>query len=109
MRYSNVFAAALVAPLVAAHGGDTPGAPKLFGLKNLRARNPWAGHKNAGSAAGPKFQARQGGNAEGRCGADGGGASCAAGFCCSTAVSLLPQLDYQTQYSNHLGLLWCRH
>ena len=87
MRFSDVLAASVVAPLVAAHG-DTPGAPKFFGMpKHLRARNPWAGH-NVAHAAGPVLQARQGGNAENRCGAAGGGASCAAGFCCSSEVSL---------------------
>jgi len=57
----------------------------MFGMpKNLRARNPFAGHQNVAHVAGPQLQARQGGNAEGRCGAQGGGASCAAGYCCST-------------------------
>jgi hypothetical protein len=85
MRVSELITVSLVVPLVAAHG-ETPGAPKLFGMKNLRARNPWAGHAHVGHAAGPQLEARQGGNAEGRCGADGGGQSCAAGFCCSPAV-----------------------
>lgn len=92
MRFSDLFAASLVAPLVAALGGDFAGAPKLFGMpKNLRARNPFAGHGHVAGhdhVAGPRLQARQGGNAENRCGSQGGGASCAAGYCCSAEVSL---------------------
>jgi hypothetical protein len=83
MRLSDVFTASLVVPLVAAHGG-VHGAPKLFGMhRNLKARNPWTGHQNMGHPAGPHLQARQ---EEGRCGAEGGGASCPAGSCCSPAV-----------------------
>ncbi|KAH3965203.1 hypothetical protein HBI56_196630 [Parastagonospora nodorum] len=84
MRFSKIFAASLVAPLVAAHG-DIQGAPKLFGMKNLRARNPFAGHSHVGHAAGSQLQARQGGDVEGRCGPEVGGISCEDGFCCSTA------------------------
>jgi hypothetical protein len=83
MRLSDVFTASLVVPLVAAHGG-VHGSPKLFGMpRHLRARNPWTGHQNMGHAAGPHLQARQ---EEARCGAEGGGASCPAGSCCSPAV-----------------------
>jgi hypothetical protein len=90
MRVTDVFTASLVVPLVAAHGG-IQGAPKLFGMpKNLRARNPWAGHRNVGHTAGHHLQARQGGNEEGRCGKQGGGASCAAGYCCSSEVNMSP-------------------
>ncbi|KAL6704800.1 hypothetical protein ACN47E_007604 [Coniothyrium glycines] len=83
MRFTEVIAASLVAPLVVAHGG-IEGAPKMFGLpRNMRAGNPFAGHQ-ARRAAAPLVP-RQGGDAEGRCGTQGGGASCAAGFCCSGA------------------------
>ncbi|KAH7095484.1 hypothetical protein FB567DRAFT_460408 [Paraphoma chrysanthemicola] len=85
MRFSEVLAASLVAPLVAAHG-DIPGAPKFFGMpKNLRARHPVAGHQNVGHQTSPRLQARQGGDANNMCGPQGGGASCAAGYCCSGA------------------------
>jgi hypothetical protein len=94
MRFSYVFAASLVAPLVAAHGGDIPGAPKLFGMpKNMRARNPLAGHNKVGHVAGPQLRARQGGNADNVCGPQGGGASCAPGYCCSPAVSFILSLQ----------------
>lgn len=100
MRFQDVFAASLVAPLVAAHGGDFAGAPKLFGMpRNLRARNPFAGHDHVashGHVAGPRLQARQGGNAENRCGTQGGGASCDAGFCCSAEVR--PDFTYHLMY-----------
>jgi hypothetical protein len=92
MRVSDIITASLVVPLVAAHGGSQ-GAPKLFGMpRNMRARNPWAGHQNQnfGRSAGPHLQARQGGDAEGRCGTEAGGASCALGYCCSTEVCVLP-------------------
>lgn len=85
MRFTTVFSASLIAPLVAAHGG-IEGAPKIFGLpRELRASNPFAGHQ--ARHVGRQFEARQGGNTEGRCGTQGGGASCAAGFCCSPEVS----------------------
>ncbi|KAF2131497.1 carbohydrate esterase family 4 protein [Dothidotthia symphoricarpi CBS 119687] len=85
MRYTSVLAAALVAPLVAAHGGEIPGAPKIFGLpKNLR-RYPPVAHavrSAAESHEAHQLEARQGGQ-DGRCGPSFGGASCAAGYCCS--------------------------
>jgi hypothetical protein len=88
MRFSDIFIASLVAPLVSAHGGDIPGAPRIFGMpRQLKARSPLVGHQEAGMAIqGPKLQTRQGGNKDGRCGTQGGGASCAAGFCCSSEV-----------------------
>ncbi|KAJ4316401.1 hypothetical protein N0V94_005473 [Neodidymelliopsis sp. IMI 364377] len=85
MRFSEVLAASLVAPLVAAHGG-IQGAPKLFGLPNdIKIRNPTPRAARAAAAAQGPYHliARQGGNAEGRCGPAGGGASCAEGYCCS--------------------------
>jgi hypothetical protein len=87
MLFSDIFAASLVVPLVAAHGAEIQGAPKFFGMpKSLRSRNLFSGHRNVGHVAGHQLQARQGGNAENRCGTQGGGASCAAGFCCSSEV-----------------------
>ncbi|KAI4687419.1 hypothetical protein J4E81_008270 [Alternaria sp. BMP 2799] len=85
MRYTGLYAAALVAPLVAAHS-DFP-VPKIVGLGpreigQLRSRNILGGH--AAHVAGPNLRltARQGG-IDGRCGPNNGGASCAEGYCCS--------------------------
>ena len=87
MRYSGLYAAALVAPLVAAHGGGDFPVPKIVGLGpreigQLRSRNILGGH--AAHVAGPNLRltARQGG-IDGRCGPNNGGASCAEGYCCS--------------------------
>ncbi|KAF2024409.1 glycoside hydrolase/deacetylase [Setomelanomma holmii] len=84
MRFSDCVVAAVVAPLVAAHGG-IPGAPKVFGLaKDLKARAPTAA-RVLRHAAEPKhglLETRQGGQ-NGRCGPNFGVASCDAGFCCS--------------------------
>lgn len=92
MRFSEIAAAALVAPLVAAHGGDIPGAPKVFGLpKELKARGPFAARAArhvAQPKQGPQLFARQGG-VDGRCGPDFNGASCAEGYCCSGAVCIV--------------------
>jgi len=88
MRFSEVFAASSVASLVAAHGG-IQGAPKLFGLpSDVKIRNPTPRAARAAAAAqGPHFlHARQGGDENNRCGPSFGGASCAAGYCCSGAV-----------------------
>jgi hypothetical protein len=90
MHFSNVLAASLVAPLVAAHGG-IPGAPKLFGLPNeLRARAPTAARvlRHASEPKRGLLETRQGGQ-NGRCGPSFGGAKCDAGFCCSGAVCTL--------------------
>ncbi|KAF1911729.1 hypothetical protein BDU57DRAFT_84887 [Ampelomyces quisqualis] len=85
MHFSNAFTALLVASLVAAHENQIPGAPKMFGVpKSLRARSLFAGHQNVAHIPVSRLHARQGGNAEGRCGPQGGGASCASGYCCST-------------------------
>lgn len=97
MRISDIFAASLVAPLVAAHGDHVPGAPQIFGLNpigKLKSRNVFSGH--AVAAAGPqlgprKLNARQGG-VDGRCGPEAGGASCDQGYCCSSAVCWLDSL-----------------
>ncbi|KAF2735444.1 chitin binding protein-like protein [Polyplosphaeria fusca] len=87
MRFSDVFAVALVAPLVAAHGDDhIPGAPKIFGLNpaKLKNRNIFDGPVRSNVQAGPRLNARQGG-VNGQCGPTVGGAKCAAGYCCSGA------------------------
>ena len=85
MRYTGLYAAALVAPLVAAHGGGDFPVPKIVGLGpreigQLRSRNILGGH--AAHVAGPSLRltARQGG-IDGRCGPNNGGASCAEGYC----------------------------
>jgi hypothetical protein len=88
MYFTNVLVASVVAPLVAAHGG-IPGAPKIFGLpQELKATAPTAA-RVLRHAAEPKrglLETRQGGQ-DGRCGPSFGRASCAAGYCCSGAVS----------------------
>jgi len=86
MHFSNVLAAAIVAPLVAAHGG-IPGAPKIFGLpEDLKARAPTAARvlRHAPEPKRGLLETRQGGQ-NGRCGPSFGGASCASGYCCSGA------------------------
>jgi hypothetical protein len=92
MHFSNVLAAAVVAPLVAAHGG-IPGAPRIFGLpEDLKARAPTAARvlRHAPETKRGLLETRQGGQ-NGRCGPSFGGASCASGYCCSGAVSLISQ------------------
>jgi hypothetical protein len=90
MRLSEILAASLVAPLVAAHAG-IPGVPKIFGLPPkdiaaLKSRNIFGGHhaRSAYPAHGSRLQARQGGNADGRCGKEFGCATCDEGYCCSS-------------------------
>ncbi|KAF2855942.1 carbohydrate esterase family 4 protein [Plenodomus tracheiphilus IPT5] len=80
---TNVLVASLVAPLVAAHGG-VEGAPKFFGLpKNLRTRNPFAGHQvRHADFHKDGLHARQEADPE-MCGKQGGGAVCAQDKCCS--------------------------
>ncbi|OAL47099.1 glycoside hydrolase/deacetylase [Pyrenochaeta sp. DS3sAY3a] len=85
MHISNVLAAVVVAPLVAAHGG-IPGAPSVFGLpRELRDGLPVKA-RTLRHVSEPKggLETRQGGQ-NGRCGPSFGGASCAAGYCCSGA------------------------
>jgi hypothetical protein len=92
MRLSEILAASLVAPLVAAHG-SIPGAPKIFGLPPkdiaaLKSRNILGGHHaRAAHPAHPardsRLQARQGGQ-DGRCGKEFGCATCDEGYCCSS-------------------------
>lgn len=92
MRYIEVFAATLLAPLVAAHSG-IPGLPKLVGsssqdVREIRARSlkyparaPQSPH---GLGSDARLKGRQGG-ADGRCGPSVGCATCAEGYCCSPA------------------------
>ncbi|KAF2255788.1 carbohydrate esterase family 4 protein [Trematosphaeria pertusa] len=92
MRFSEILAASslVAAPLVAAHG-DVPHAPKIWGLgpnpmQKLKGRN-FAGPAARRAALpqhAPQLNKRQGG-ADGRCGPEGGGASCDEGYCCSSA------------------------
>lgn len=87
MRFSNIFVASVVAPLVAAHG-DIPGAPKVFGLpRDLKARAPVAARvlRHVSEPRRNLLETRQGGQ-NGRCGPNFGRASCAQGFCCSPEV-----------------------
>lgn len=89
MRLTDVATAALVAPLVAAHGA-VPGAPKVFGLpRDLQAdfKGPVAA-RTLRHPAEPRhglLETRQGGQ-NGRCGPSFGNAKCAAGYCCSGSV-----------------------
>jgi hypothetical protein len=87
MRFTELSAALLLAPLVAAHSSGH--VPKIVGsgskdIGKLKSRNILDGR--TARAAGPEqvLSKRQGG-ADGRCGADHGNASCAEGYCCSTA------------------------
>jgi hypothetical protein len=89
MRFSNVIAASLVVPFVAAHGGVH--VPKIVGLggskvANFKSRNVH-GHATRAmrTKQGAKLNARQGG-VDGRCGPEGAGASCDEGYCCSPEV-----------------------
>ena len=85
MRFTDIGIAAMVAPLVAAHGME--GVPKIFGLpRDLESdfKAPVAA-RVLRHHAGPKgglLETRQGGQ-NGRCGASFGNAKCAAGYCCS--------------------------
>jgi hypothetical protein len=89
MHFSNILAASLVAPLVAAHG-DIPGLPKVFGLprdlemeaKAVAARRVL---RHPTEERRDMLETRQGGQ-DGRCGPKFEGASCAAGYCCSGEV-----------------------
>jgi hypothetical protein len=106
MHFSNILVASVVAPLVAAHGG-IPGAPKIFGLpKDLKARAPTAPRvlRHPTEAKRDMLETRQGGQ-NGRCGPNFGGASCAAGFCCSGEVSHCQRL-IQLQLLTSVGILW---
>ncbi|RAR11499.1 carbohydrate esterase family 4 protein [Stemphylium lycopersici] len=86
MRFAELSAALLVAPLVAAHAGGH--VPKIVGagskdLGRLRSRNILNG-RNIDGAPEQHLNKRQGG-ADGRCGPVANGATCAEGYCCSTA------------------------
>ncbi|KAJ4305429.1 hypothetical protein N0V90_000960 [Kalmusia sp. IMI 367209] len=95
MRFSTaVAAAAVVAPLAAAHEG--PGIPKIAGLnmKDLKARNLMDSLRARAAELTQKSHAheerelkpRQGGT-DGQCGGSFG--SCAAGYCCSGAGCMI--------------------
>jgi hypothetical protein len=91
MRFAEVFAVGVVAPLVAAHGG-IPGAPKIFGLPrdlqdDLKAPVAARVLRHPAEPRGGLLETRQGGQ-NGRCGPSFGNAKCAAGYCCSGAVCL---------------------
>ncbi|KAF2855092.1 carbohydrate esterase family 4 protein [Plenodomus tracheiphilus IPT5] len=94
MRFSDVFTASLVVPLIAAHGDHHfHAAPKIIGLPRsdiggLKNRNILGGHEArvVRPHQDSKLTARQvGGNADGRCGKDFGCATCNTGYCCSVA------------------------
>jgi hypothetical protein len=83
MRFSDIGILGLVAPLVAAHG-DFPGIPKIFGLpRDLEMEARAVAARRV--LRHPMLETRQGGQ-NGRCGPNFGGASCAAGYCCSGEV-----------------------
>lgn len=85
MHFSNALAVLVASPLVAAHSG-IPGAPKIFGLpRDSKAGAPVV-PRVIRHPTEPKggLETRQGGQ-NGRCGPNFGGASCAAGYCCSGA------------------------
>jgi hypothetical protein len=89
MRFSEIFAVGVVAPLVAAHGGIA-GAPKVFGLpRDLEAdfKPPVAARvlRHPAEPRGDLLETRQGGQ-NGRCGPSFGNAKCAEGYCCSGSV-----------------------
>jgi hypothetical protein len=88
--------AALLPSLVAAHAKAVPGAPSIFGRRDikhprsLQKRHP---HREAKRHAAPtddhlpsKVKPRQAANTDGPCGAGVG--SCAAGVCCSPSVRI---------------------
>lgn len=92
MRFSDIATAALVAPLVAAHGG-IQGAPKVFGLPrdlqlDLKAPVTARTLKHPAEPKRGLLETRQGGQ-NGRCGPGFGNAKCATGYCCSGAVCQL--------------------
>lgn len=84
MRFSQIAAASVVAPLAAAHGAGMEGMPKIFGMpKQLRASNPFAGFQarhaaQPARAVGPRQEAS-------RCGPQNGNQVCADNECCSSA------------------------
>ena len=85
-------ASSVVAPFVATHGDHIPGLPKIFGLgAGVKARD-FSRFVTARRTTQPikkrlSLDERQSGGVDGRCGPDGGGASCADGYCCSPSVS----------------------
>lgn len=88
MRFTDVFAVSVVAPLVAAHGG-VPGAPKIFGLPrdlldDFKAPVAARTLRHPATPRGGLLETRQGGQ-NGRCGPSFGNAKCATGYCCSGA------------------------
>jgi hypothetical protein len=85
MRVSEVIAASLVAPLVAAHGG-IEGAPRIFGMpKQLRASNPFAGFQARRTIhAAPALDSHQAASLE-LCGPANGNQVCGGDDCCSAS------------------------
>jgi hypothetical protein len=89
MRFSEVVAASLVAPLVAAHGME--GMPTIVGMpKQLRASNPFARFAARRSAQPDRvIHARQ--SPDGRCGPSNNNQVCGNDECCSSAVRIESQ------------------
>lgn len=88
MHFSNLLVASVATPLLVSAHGDIPGMPKIFGLpKDLKPRLPTAPRvlRHPAESKRDLLETRQGGQ-NGRCGPNFGGASCAAGYCCSGAV-----------------------
>lgn len=108
MRLSEILVATtLVAPLVTAHDDHIPGVPKIFGLGagvNAREVIGFRSPRRAAQLLNEKhlMGKRQQGGTDGRCGPNGGGASCAAGYCCSAEVSDIVTTQARTDHSEGL-------
>jgi len=117
MRFSEVLAASsLVVPFAAAH--SVHGLPKIFGIGAPAKRDPFVGpvSRRAAAVSQGNLKKRQNGGTDGMCGPIAGGASCAAGYCCSSAVRFSRFLKEPTWADSihilglvrqHTGLLQC--
>lgn len=91
MRFSEaLIASSLAIPFVSAHGAR--GVPKIWGMGpgvKREAFGPVAPrHASSGTLKANGFSKRQdNSNIDGPCGPSAGGATCAPGYCCSSAVS----------------------
>lgn len=97
MRFSEaLLASAAAIPFVAAHG--TRGLPKIWGMGPGVKRDAFGPaaprHASSASLKAREFSKRQA-NTDGQCGPNGGGASCADGYCCSPSVRRT-RLDQRT-------------
>jgi hypothetical protein len=113
MKAATLIAAgmAVLPSLVAAHANAVPGAPSVFGrrdlndLRSLKKRHPHRAAKRRASPTGEdlpsKVKPRQASNTDGPCGAGVG--SCATGYCCSPAVRTLV---FGLTRPNSTGMVW---